>query len=1108
MSLARIPADQSARDAISSRLDDNLFVEAGAGTGKTTALVGRMVALVLNGQMPVESIVAITFTELAATELRDRFRQALEDRSGTETDEHLLQLLELALVDLDLAPISTLHGFARRLLAEHPLEAGLPPAFDLLDEVSSRLAFDDRWSDLRIRLLDDPDLSHTLLLAADLDITLDHLRQLAARLDDRWDLLDPGLVAPPEPTVDLGPLIEALDAITVHGRPDLPPEDRLQMRLNRVSGLRRDLAGTTDDFDRLEMLRTKALRSIIAFGNAGSASVWGETKDEVMEAKEDALLAWDATLVDVADQVLRRLLHELVIGARSAAAERRHTGTLTFHDLLVNARNLLADPVTGPPVRAALHARYGAVLLDEFQDTDPVQLDLALMIADPVSPPGSPLDQVSPSGGSIFVVGDPKQSIYRFRRADIALYLRARHSLPADAITLTRNFRTTVGVLDWINAVFGCLIQAGQGQPGYVPLEGHRPCASTGPAVTLLGSAAHGELSAGELRVLEASDVAAAITTAVADGWTVEDRDGTERACRFSDIAVLIPSRTSLTDLEDALDDASVPYRAESSSLLFGTTEVRDLLMVLRAIDDPSDDLAIVHALRTPYMGCGDDDLARWRVHHGGSWNHQADAPAAVPPGDPVASGLAWLGEVHRTRHHEGPSAILERLIVDRRVLELATATPRPREVWRRARLLADRARAFAEADGGSIRAFADWSLQQAEDGSRVTETVLPELDDDAVRILTIHGSKGLEFPITIVSGLSGGGNPGGSGLDLIFPDGGVPEVRIRKAQATNGHAAAAAVNGDFDRAERLRLLYVAATRARDHLVVSLHRTEDVDPYDKPESGATPARQLASAISSLGTDVPAADLLTTTSRALPVPISPEPRMRQDRDSWTANRQAAIHAASGHQTLAATRIAAHAAPDVPVDRARPGEAGRHGTAIGRAVHGALEHAPFDDADVSALAREHAINEGVADEAPLVGSLIRAALASDVVRAAAGSRHWRELYVAAPLVDDPDSPVVEGFIDLAYLDGRPDEPGLTIVDYKTDAVVDAADRIAKASRYRLQGATYALAAERSTGLTVQRVVFCFLSGDGSVEVDIEDLPAAMAEVTDAVRDMTGV
>jgi hypothetical protein len=139
-------------------------------------------------------------------------------------------------------------------------------------------------------------------------------------------------------------------------------------------------------------------------------------------------------------------------------------------------------------------------------------------------------------------------------------------------------------------------------------------------------------------------------------------------------------------------------------------------------------------------------------------------------------------------------------------------------------------------------------------------------------------------------------------------------------------------------------------------------------------------------------------------------------------------------------------------------------------------------------------------------PRVETLIRAGLASDVVRAAAGARHWRELYVAAPLVDDPGSPVVEGFIDLAYLDDGPDEPGLVIVDYKTDAVVDDADRLAKASRYRLQGATYALAAERATGLTVKRVVFCFLSADGAVELDIEDLPSAMSDVADVVRDMT--
>ena len=183
MSRTGPPTDQSARDDIATLLDQNLFVEAGAGTGKTTALIGRMVAMVLDRAMPIESIVAITFTERAASELRDRFRLSLEHVVRTEADGNRRALAERALTDVDLSSLSPLHGFARRILTEHPLEAGLPPAFDLLDEVTSRLAFDERWNELERRLLDDPALSHTLLLAADLDITPGHLRDLTRRPD-------------------------------------------------------------------------------------------------------------------------------------------------------------------------------------------------------------------------------------------------------------------------------------------------------------------------------------------------------------------------------------------------------------------------------------------------------------------------------------------------------------------------------------------------------------------------------------------------------------------------------------------------------------------------------------------------------------------------------------------------------------------------------------------------------------------------------------------------------------------------------------------------------------------------------------------------------------
>ena len=166
------PRDQEARDRIGGSLDENLFIEAGAGTGKTTALVGRMVALVVDEGVAVEGIAAITFTERAAAELGDRFRRQLEDVARQDPDPVRRRRADVALTDVDLASLSTLHGFARRLLTEHPLEAGLPTGFDLLDDVSSQLAFDDRWDEIQRSLLDDDDLARTILLADALDIRL------------------------------------------------------------------------------------------------------------------------------------------------------------------------------------------------------------------------------------------------------------------------------------------------------------------------------------------------------------------------------------------------------------------------------------------------------------------------------------------------------------------------------------------------------------------------------------------------------------------------------------------------------------------------------------------------------------------------------------------------------------------------------------------------------------------------------------------------------------------------------------------------------------------------------------------------------------------------
>ncbi|MBR11954.1 MAG: DNA helicase UvrD [Acidimicrobiaceae bacterium] len=1111
------PGDQPARDQILGSLDENLFVEAGAGTGKTTALVGRMVGLVVDEGVAVEEIAAITFTEKAAAELGDRFRRRLEDVARQHDDPERRSRAEVALADVDLAALTTLHGFARRLLGDHPLEAGLPPGFELLDEVASHLGFDDRWTDLQHALLEDDDFARTVLLADAMGIGPGHIRDLARDLDDRYDLLSNLPVPAEPPAVDVTTIVGHMDDALALDRDDVDEDDRLRRRLARIRTTRHALAGAVDEVDAVRVLAEPEHRKTLNAGNDGNKKVWGEDKADIVDAAYAARDLWDETLGHTADAVLRRILTELVDATLEAAVARRRAGTLVFHDLLVIARDLLADPRVGDEVRASLHERYRHLLLDEFQDTDPLQLELALLLADPDAPPGSDTGDFDPAPGSLFLVGDPKQSIYRFRRADIALYLHARRTVRAAEVDLTENFRTTVPIIDWVNAVFGHLVgttvsgddapTGGLVQPDYTPLIGRRPAADAGPSVTVLGRHAHGdEVDATELREAEADDVANAIATAVADGWTVEDLDGRSRPCRFGDVAILLPTRTSLPTLEAALDAAGIPYRAESSSMLFATPQVRDLLMVLRAIDDPSDDLAVVAALRTPYLGCGDNDLARWRVHHEGTWNHLAgpfdNAPSEVAV---VASGLAWMAELHHLRHHLGPSGILERVVHDRRVLQVAHGEARPRDAWRRVRLLADRARAYAESGSGSLRGFVNWCLAQADEKGRVAETVLPEVDDDAVRILTIHGAKGLEFPITVLSGMSTKNARTDSGVQLLLDGLGGAEASIRGEVRTSGFAPVQADDQRFQDAETVRLLYVAATRARDHLVVSVHRATDVDP-DKPGRPG-PGRLLAHALDRVG-GLAVDDDLVPTSRPLPVGAQPSGRPLPDRRTWEDERIAALKAAARPHTVSATAVANHVYETSDEDRARPGEVGRHGTGVGRAVHGALEVLDFSTDDPTDVVREQAVAEGLLGDRGIIDALVRAGLASDSVRAAAAARSWRELYVAAPVDDAEDAPVVEGYVDLAYLEDGPDGPGLVIVDYKTDAVADDADRAAKVDRYRIQGATYALAAERATGRTVRRVVLCFLAADGATEVEVDDLPGAMADVVAAARELAGV
>lgn len=1068
--------DEEARRLIRTATDRTIFVEAGAGSGKTKSLVDRILTLTLRDGVQITDIAAVTFTEKAGAELRDRLRADFESQVRRGNGCERLRA-EAALDHLDSAAIGTLHAFAQRILTMHAIEAGLPPLLEVLDEVASSVAFDERWSVLQRELLDDDSLSETLLLALSADVTLEHLRSLARAFGSDWDLIEDRVLTAPRPTPSLPDPTELLElASKLAARSDecSQIEDKFLPRLQELAAWADRLGQSQGPGEHYAVLLSA---DKLKWGH-GRAAAWRDLpglKESCQQLQRQAA----ALAAEFAEATLRPLAHWVATRVHEAAQARAAEGRLEFHDLLVLARGLVRRDAE---VRASLQRQFPHILLDEFQDTDPIQIELAVRIAG-----GAPAGQadwrdVAVPPGALFVVGDPKQSIYRFRRANIGTYLQTQAWFDR-TVRLTTNFRTAGPVLDWVNETFSQVITfQPDAQPAYEALETFRGEAGTGPAVMILGAEAHADKpKADDVRGREAADVAAVIARAVSEGWTVwSDKEHAWRPVLLGDIAVLLPARTSLGYLESALDEAGIAYRAESSSLVYEASEVRNLLAAARAVADPSDGLSCVTALRSPLFGCGDDDLWTWKVA-GGSFNLLA------PVGDelaehPVGQALAYLRRLHRDARWLTPSEVLGALVADRRMLEVSALQPRAQDQWRRLRFVVDQARAWTEVEHGGLRAYLAWAGRQSEEGSRVAEAILPETDVDAVRVMTVHAAKGLEFPMVVMSGMSSQGNRH-RGVRLLWPRAGGYAVRLTKHVQTNDFEAVVPLDEQMDAYERRRLLYVAATRARDHLVVSLHR--DL------KGNETSAKVL----SGVGAgSVPGARPFTgpavvTAPRAAAQGVPPPPEW----SSWLAGvaaaqeraRQRAAVSASGlegtepfaalHEGQAEAPGEAKGARDVELP---PWSKGRYGSAIGRAVHAVLQTVDLaDGAGLESAVHAQGVAEGVGAHARVVTDLVRSALASDQVKRAAFRPHWRECYLGTVRADGT---VLEGIVDLLY---REDDGSYVVVDYKTDAVPAAALE-ARTAYYTPQIQAYVDLVTTATG-TATKGVLLFLNPTGSVQ-----------------------
>lgn len=805
-------SDQAARDRIVSDLDTNLLVEAGAGSGKTTGLVNRLCALVTRG-IPVEQLAAVTFTRKAAAELRERFQLRLEQDLQAEAPGARRDRLDAALRNLDRSFVGTIHSFAARMLREQALDAGVDPGFEELDEAAMRAdqeRFWQHWLD-RARRDGHPGPAELRALGLDPRDLLDAFMVVAGNPDVAWP--DPGAPAP-DPAHAIGRL-RKLAGWSWSLMPAEEPAagwDELQ-RLVRQLHFVEQTRGIDQLADAMH-----ALGLVTASRCKVTQNRWSSLK-EGKEAAKELEAAWREFLDGTVTPLLGEwrahrygpVVRFVAEAAREYERERRRTGRVGFEDLLAGVTRLLRE---APGVRAALGERYRHLLVDEFQDTDPLQAELCFLLA---SPPGEGTDwrRVRPRPGALFVVGDPKQSIYRFRRADLRTYEAARECLArvGDVIRLTRNFRSAVPIAEVVNAHFAGVFPAGPSpvQAPFAPLESDR--------------APEGDDGVARYRVVPAdgrgkkASIVAADAALLAGSIAARIEAGQNTA---GDFLVLTERKAELADYATALAAHNVPV-VTSGAELRQEHELTELVLLLRLLADPGNPVLLVAVLEGIFAGLDPGQL--YAAQRGGL-RLQLDG-AAGPGEGPVAAALERLRGWWQLSRRLPPDQLLDRLLDDTGLLPWAASQPLGEE---RAGALLH----LVESVRGSARGMTDLRgmitvLEEslaAEDGA----PVLRPDRSDAVRVMNLHKAKGLEADVVVLAAPVPAA-PREPSLHITRGDGatatgwlqvGVGEGRSREVLAEPpGWDRMSAAEAALLEAERDRLLYVAATRARRLLLVA-----------------------------------------------------------------------------------------------------------------------------------------------------------------------------------------------------------------------------------------------------------------------------------------------
>ena len=870
--LERLP-DASARLAALVEHHRTLLVEAGAGSGKTALMAGRVALLLAAGIHP-SGIVAITFTEAAASELLERIERSVQELLGGQVPVELSwalpegltnaqrQNLESGTDALDEITCTTIHGFCQQLIRPYPVETGIDPGAAIIDPVAAEIAYQDlmeAWLSARFgrdrgaeglgRIPPiagaggEDDFFAELLFKAP-DETLELISKTAQFLKGHRTARASAA------TVDPATFARLADAVSefsdwYNGCGVVEPttgeliEDLTQVAARAREAAREPLTGRRIAELIFHTAPQACKKRETAFKQWGRKSKWkdagrtagrsaaqGEHLSAAGEAHYQACAeAYQAFCADLGALAFQRFVAEFGALRDLYRDYKRNAALLDFDDLLHHAGDLLKS---NEGVRLALRRRYPRILVDEFQDTDPLQAEILWRLAGE-GDAALPWYERTIRPGALFVVGDPKQAIYRFRGADVETYLVAKRALsardPMAILEVFANFRAQPPILEFVNAHFAAMLDEAQGQPGFTALI---PVRTRGdePSVAAFEIAlddrhknAKGNLVVDLVRREEASIVANIVRDLIG-AYPVWDKDQKRfRPSRAGDIALLAPTGTSLWIYERALESREIPIASQAGKGFFRRQEVQDLIAIARSIADRRDTLALGALLRGPLVGLTEEEIANeidvlqqatTSAHRLNLWTDPAFIEHVV-----LKQTLTVLQNLARKARRTTPYHLLAEAVEELHVRPILKARlPRGAErALANVELVLEMARAYA---GRGIGDFARALWQRWEDGDAQIEG-RPDAEADAVSIITIHSAKGLEWPIIIPI----------NSTTLLWSD--MSFLYRRRDDSVHfrvfdfpslDYEAVSQEETEALRRERVRLWYVALTRARDLLLL------------------------------------------------------------------------------------------------------------------------------------------------------------------------------------------------------------------------------------------------------------------------------------------------